>query len=50
MSDQLPLPEEKPVTLADLLALAVYDEEDIQSAVDWWDEHASEGWQGALEE
>lgn len=36
--------------LAELLDLAVYDEADIDSAVSWWDEHASDGWQGALEE
>ena len=37
-------------SLSDLLEIAVYDEDDIDSAVAWWDEHASDAWQGALEE
>lgn len=39
-----------PVRLDDLLNLTTYDEQDIDEAVRWWDENASPGWQGALEE
>lgn len=37
-------------SLADLLDMAVYDDADIEACVQWWDDNASDGWQGALEE
>jgi len=38
-----------PIDVKRLLALAKLDERDIESAVGWFDENASESWQGALE-
>ena len=42
--------DKDPGSLAELMELAIIDEVDIESAVAWWDEHASDAWQGALEE
>lgn len=39
----------EPLDLEDLLDFAEIDEADIDSAIDWFDEHASEEWAGALE-
>jgi hypothetical protein len=38
----------EPLDLEDLLDFAEIDEADIDSAIEWFDEHASEDWQGAL--
>jgi hypothetical protein len=39
----------EPLDLEDLLDFAEIDEADIDSAIEWFDEHASEDWQGALD-
>jgi hypothetical protein len=39
----------EPIDLELLLGFADIDENDIPTALDWWDEHASEEWKGALE-
>ena len=50
MSDDTQLPSfGEPMPLDDLLDLAQVDQTDIDSAVDWWDENASELFFGALE-
>lgn len=39
----------EPLPLDELLDFATVDPADIESAADWFDEHASDGWQGALD-
>ena len=39
----------KPIELDLLLGFADVDAEDIANALQWWDEHASEEWVGALD-
>ena len=43
-------PESQLIPLEDLLSLAEIDEEDIEAAILWWDDHASEDFKGALDE
>jgi hypothetical protein len=39
----------EPLDLETLLDFAEIDEDDLDDAIDWFDEHASEEWVGALE-
>lgn len=39
----------EPVDLEVLLEFAEIDAEDMESAIQWWDETASDDWLGALE-
>lgn len=39
----------EPIDLEVLLEFAEIDAEDMESAVQWWDETASDDWIGALE-
>lgn len=39
----------EPLPLAELLDFATVDPADIESAIAWFDEHASEGFVGALD-
>lgn len=42
-------PEELLIPFEDLLSMAEVDEMDIERAVQWWDDNASDAWKGALE-
>lgn len=39
----------EPLPLDELLSMAEIDADDIESAAQWWDDNASEGWEGALD-
>lgn len=39
----------EPLPLDELLDLATIDPADVESAAEWWDEHASDNWIGALD-
>ena len=39
----------EPLPLDDLLDFATIDAADIENAAEWWDEHASPDWIGALD-
>lgn len=40
----------EPGDLSDFDEMLVITDEDIQEAVEWWDDNAPPAWQGALEE
>lgn len=46
---QKPSIQGEPLPLDELLDFATIDSADIESAAEWWDENASTGWQGALD-
>lgn len=39
----------EPLPLEELLDYAIIDPADVESAANWWDEHASPDWIGALD-
>lgn len=49
MSDAIQ-PSDLAMPLDELMAFAAVSEDDIQAAIDWWNENASETWKGALDE
>lgn len=49
MADE-PMPSDPLLPLDELLAMAAITEEDVQEALDWWRENASETWKDALDE
>jgi len=50
MSEQSPIEiRGQPLDLDVLLDFATIDPEDIEIAAQWWDDHATERWVGALD-